>query len=83
MCIKYNFKGGWLGRNTLYVLAAHILTYEYLKAFGLESTMLSYSPIINLFIEIVINISCSLGGGYLLSKMQLFKLPQYNREPKK
>ena len=82
MCVKYNCKGGWLGRNTLYVLAAHILTYEYFKAFSWETTMLSYSPLINLFIEIIINITCSLSGGYLLSKMQLFKFPQYNRELK-
>lgn len=82
LCVKYNCKGGWLGRNTLYVLAAHILTYEYFKAFGWETTMLSYSPLINLFIEIIINITCSLSGGYLLSKMQLFKFPQYNRELK-
>jgi len=44
--------------------------------------MLSYSPLINLFIEIIINITCSLSGGYLLSRMQLFKFPQYNRELK-
>lgn len=82
LCVRYKLKGGWLGRNTLYVLAAHILTYEYLKAFGWEATMLPFPPIVNLLIEIVINISCSLCGGYLLSKMQLLKFPFYNREPK-
>ena len=50
--------------------------YEYLKAFGWENTMLSFSPITNLVIEIFINVSCALFGGYLLSKMQLLKFPQ-------
>ena len=75
VCMKMKCGLGWLGRSTLYVYGAHILTYQYFKAFGLESCNLPYSPLINLLLENAINLSLSLAGGYVLSKTKILKYP--------
>lgn len=73
--IEFRLKFNWIGQNTLNVLAAHVLGCEFVKHLGWDSSMLSYSSLVNLMIEIFINITLALGLGYLFSRVNIFKYP--------
>lgn len=64
-------KDTWIGKNTLNILCAHILVWRILSVFGWSSIQLSFTPMINLFIEMLYEVILALTLGWLLSKIKI------------
>lgn len=73
ICRKYSYTGGWVGRNTLYVLAGHMLMQQITMALGFSYECLPYYAAINLCINALTDIGGALLLGYLLSLTQLLQ----------
>lgn len=73
ICKHFRFKLGWIGRNTLNILCAHILLWRILDVFGYSSKNLSYIPQINFLIEVTYEISGALLLAWLISKLHILE----------
>lgn len=69
---KTKFNGGWIGRNTLVILCVHSAI---LYSLTIDNPMrrLSFHPILNYGIEIVIQVGLSLALSYALSYIPIVK----------
>lgn len=65
LCKHFDLKGGWIGRNTLYVFVAHSLIQCLEKALNLDFTFTEFS-ILNLFFNAILDIFGALLLGYFL-----------------
>lgn len=76
ICKHFDLKFRWIGRNTLYILCAHILLWRILDIFGLSSELLSYDSKINFIIEATYEILGALVLAWLLSKTKILEFKQ-------
>lgn len=51
-CKRTNISFGWIGRNTLSILCAHILIWRLFDIFDISSKNLDFHPYINFIIEV-------------------------------
>lgn len=70
--MRTNAKGGWIGRNTLYVLCGHKVTTTTLGTIGINMGVLPFLPFVNFFAEAIIQIVIALFVGWLFVKIHLF-----------
>lgn len=73
ICKRFNFKFRWIGRNTLYILCAHILLWRILDIFGISSENLPFNFKINFFVEATYEIMGALVLAWLLSKTRILE----------
>ena len=73
MCKHFNLHFSWVGRNTLYILCAHILLWRILDVLGFSAKNLPYSPQLNFMVEASYEIAGALFLGWLLSKTGLLE----------
>lgn len=63
--------GGKIGRNTLYILMGHQLSWSIQNTVGYNFSSLPYGDVDNFVIELVIQILSAISIGYLIKKIRL------------
>lgn len=72
-CEKTKINFGWIGRNTLSILCAHILIWRIFDIFNITIKELSYHPFINFIIEVSCEVTLALFLGWIISKIHLLE----------
>ena len=76
ICKQYRLKFNWIGRNTLYILCAHIILGPILDILGCSFQYLAFCPQINFIIEVTCSILSALILAWLISKVHVL---EFNR----
>ncbi len=71
VCSKVSWDGGWIGRNTLYILVAHHLWNRSVAAMWFDMHDLPFNKMANFSIEAIISILFAVVVGWLLSKTKI------------
>jgi len=76
LCKNFNWKGGWIGRNTLYILCAHSIAprYHTLTA-GRYNIYCPSSELLSLALEIAFNVSAALILAYIMKRLRILEWP--------
>lgn len=80
ICKHFDLKFRWIGRNTLYILCAHILLWRILDVFGISSESLPFDSKINFIIEAFYEIIGALVLAWLLSKTKILELKRIKND---
>ena len=80
ICKHFDLKFRWIGRNTLYILCAHILLWRILDIFGISSESLPFDSKINFIIEAFYEIIGALVLAWLLSKTKILELKRIKND---
>ena len=76
ICKQYRLKFNWIGRNTLYILCAHIILGPILDILGCSFQYLAFCPQFNFIIEVTCSILSALILAWLISKVHVL---EFNR----
>lgn len=69
----FNFRGGWIGKNTLCILCGHKLAGSFFSIIGYKSSELTFITQINFVIELSVSLTVTLLLGFLLYKSTVLK----------
>ncbi len=75
VCRQFNLRMRWIGRNTLSILAAHIVVCNCLTLFGWHAETLPFAPLVNMLLELTLNISLALAAGWAFSNLRILRYP--------
>ena len=73
ICKRFNLKFRWIGRNTLYILCAHILFWRILDVFGFSAESLPFNEKMNFIVEAAYNIIGALVLAWFISKTRILE----------
>jgi hypothetical protein len=75
VCRQINLRMRWIERNTLCILAAHIVICNCLTLFGWHAETLPFAPLANMLLELTLNISLALVVGCAFSNLTILRYP--------
>jgi len=76
LCKRLHWSGGWMGRNTLYILSAHVITLQMQIPSVVRAKL--YAPsssLANFALNVVVNVSAVLLLAYVLQRFNILKWP--------
>lgn len=76
-CKRTNIKFGWIGRNTLSILCAHILIWRIFDIFDITVRKLTYSHYVNFIIEVLCEVFFALLLGWIISKVNILNFNKF------